>query len=185
MILKVMKNRKIWLALAVVVIVVTAISGMTLAYEKRESGNITNTFVADNAGVKLNEEFDGSVKKNVSVTNTGSVVSYIRVQLVSYRVNDAGNRIGGTASIPAFTPGNGWLNAGNGLYIYSKPVAASATTAALIGSAGITLQQYTDVDGGKQVVDVIADCVQSNPSDAVKSLWGVDVAADGTLSLKK
>ena len=185
MALKVLKNRRIWLALSLIVIFAMTTANMTIAYEKRESAKIVNTFIADNAGAKLVETFDGTVKKNVTVTNSGGVVTYIRIQLVTYRVNDAGERIGGTATVPTFTPGEGWLNAGNGLYIYSKPVGTKKTTTPLIGAGGITLQKYTDADGGKQVVDVIADCIQSNPAAAVQEMWGVTVGNNAVLALKK
>ena len=58
----------------------------------------------------VTEDFDGTTKKNVNVTNTGDIDAYLRVKLVTYRVNDDGQHIGGTAAIPAFTPGDGWVS---------------------------------------------------------------------------
>ena len=35
------------------------------------------------------------------------------------------------------------------------------------------LQWYTDVDGGKQVIEVMAEAIQSQPDDAVRQAWGI------------
>ena len=43
----------------------------------------------------------------------------------------------------------------------------------LIGTSGITLSEYTDVDGGKQVIEVMAEAIQSQPDDAVRQAWGI------------
>ena len=53
----------------------------------------------------MTESFDGTTKTNVDVVNDSNITAYIRVKLVTYRVNDAGQHIGGTAAIPSFTPG--------------------------------------------------------------------------------
>ena len=70
----------------------------------------------------VTEDFDGTTKKNVNVTNTGDIDAYLRVKLVTYRVNDDGQHIGGTAAIPAFTPGDGWVKYGD-YYYCTYPVA--------------------------------------------------------------
>ncbi len=178
-------NRKIITAIAAALMLLIGISTyVTIAFMKRESKPITNKFVGTATAIEVSEDFNGTVKKNVTATNTGKASAYIRIQLESHRENDAGNPIGG-ADLPTFTPGTGWLDAGNGLYIYSKPVkSGEKPAAALIGSTGITLQQYTDDMGGKQVVTVVAESVQASPADAVKEMWNVNVAADATLSLK-
>ena len=42
---------------------------------------------------------------------------------------------------------------------------------------------YTDADGGKQVIEVMAEAIQSVPEDAVKAAWGAgfSIGADGSL----
>ena len=100
------------------------------------------------------------------------------MKLVAYRVNDEGQHIGGEAEIPAFTPGAGWVKNGD-YYYYTKPVAPGAQPAAdLIDS--ITLSgSYTDADGGKQVIEVMAEAIQAkgvadDGTKAVVKAWGVD-----------
>ena len=101
------------------------------------------------------------------------------MKLVTYRVNEKGERIGGTAAIPGFTLGNGWF-AKDGFYYYNKPVAPGDTPATdLIGDKGIKLVEYIDADGGKQVIEVIAEAIQSVPTSVVEQMWNVKVDADG------
>lgn len=180
------KTQKILTLTAAVLIIVALVGSLTWAVLKNKTSAIKNTFSAAGSSAEIVEEFEDNVKKNVNIKNTGDIYGYVRIELISYRVNDNGDRIGGTAEIPAFTMGEGWLDAGDGLYIYSKPVApGSKPEKDLIGSTGITLKEYTDVDGGKQVIDVIGEIIQSNPHDAVEGEWGVTADKDGILSLKE
>ncbi len=135
--------------------------------------DVKNEFTPSNVACKVTETFDGNTKKNVYVTNTGDTEAYIRVKLVTYRVNDEGQHIGGTATIPDFTPGENWKEFG-GYYYYTLPVAPDdEPTADLIDSVTLT-GKYTDADGGKQVIEVMAEAIQSAPANAVKEAWGID-----------
>lgn len=183
------KNQKILTLISVIVIVATLVGSFSWAVLSNKTEVIKNTFSAATASTEIVEEFDNNIKKNVNIKNTGDIYGYVRIELVSYRVNENGDRIGGTAEIPEFTAGEGWLDLGNGLYIYSKAVAPkSKPEKDLIGNTGITLKEYTDVDGGKQVIDVIGEIIQSNPHDAVIDAWGdlgITVDKDGILSIKE
>ena len=136
-----------------------------------------NTFTPSYVSCSVTEDFNGTIKNNVNVTNTGDTEAYIRAKLVTYRVNNSGQRIGGTAEIPPFTPGNNWKEY-NGFYYYTLPVAAGGEPAAdLIGASGITLIEYkNDPDGGKQVIEVMAEAIQSKPAQAIGEAWGVTIA---------
>ena len=129
-------------------LLVTAAVGGTVAYLLTQTEPVTNTFTPSHVTCKVTESFDGTVKKNVNVTNTGDTDAYIRVKLVTYRVNDKGEHIGGTAEIPSFTPGANWKEFG-GYYYYTLPVdSGKQPKVSLISS--ITLKDtYTDADGGK------------------------------------
>ena len=160
------------LVLAFLLIASAAVSG-TLAYLVADTVDVKNEFTPSNVACKVTETFDGNTKKNVYVTNTGDTEAYIRVKLVTYRVNDEGQHIGGTATIPDFTPGENWKEFG-GYYYYTLPVAPDdEPTADLIDSVTLT-GRYTDADGGKQVIEVMAEAIQSAPANAVKEAWGID-----------
>ena len=124
------------------------------------------------------------MKKDVTAKNTSNIDAYLRIKLVSYRVNTDGERIGGTVVIPNFTPGSGWFEQ-DGFYYYHKPVAPGEIPEVnLIGDSGITLVTYTDADGGKQVIEVIAEAIQAKPTSVVADQWNVTVNDSGTISKK-
>lgn len=167
-------NKTGTLFLSLLLVVTLAISG-TLAYLVTKSDPVENKFTPSHVACQVTENFDGTTKSNVNVTNTGDTDAYIRVKLVSYRVNAQGQHIGGTAAVPSFTPGENWKLHTDGYYYYTLPVAPGEEPKAdLIGSIDLT-GSYDDADGGKQVIEVMAEAIQSGPADAVGKSWGVTV----------
>ena len=163
--------------LSLLLVVTLAISG-TVAYLVTKSEPVENKFTPSHVACQVTEDFDGTTKSNVNVTNTGDTDAYIRVKLVSYRVNAQGQHIGGTAAVPSFTPGENWKLHTDGYYYYTLPVAAGGfpnTPLIGVGENGITLISYNDVDGGKQVIEVMAEAIQSGPAYAVGQSWGVSI----------
>ena len=158
------------------------VAGGTLAWLTAQD-SVSNTFTPAHVSCVVTENFDGTVKSNVNVTNTSDIAAFIRVKLVTYRVNDDGQHIGGTATILPFTPGTGWVKYGD-FYYYTLPVEPNATPeAALIGTPGIELKDsYKDADGGKQVIEVMAEAIQSQPDRAVADAWNVTVS-NGSLNV--
>lgn len=158
-----------------VILVVTIAVGGTVAYLVTQDAPITNTFTPSHVTCKVDENFDGKTKTNVNVINTGDTEAYIRVKLVTYRVNKNGQHIGGTAAIPSFTPGQNWVENG-GYYYYTLPVApGQKPDDNLIDSIQLT-GNYDDADGGKQVIEVMAEAIQSAPAKAVGESWRVSIA---------
>lgn len=173
-------TRIITLLIALLLFSALAVGG-TVAWLTANTGNVANTFTPSHVACQVTENFDGTTKSNVNVTNTGDTEAYIRVKLVTYRVNAQGQHIGGTAEIPAFTPGEGWVKHGE-YYYYTKPVAAGkAPEKPLIGANGIALIKYDDADGGKQAIEVMAEAIQSQPAAAVTQSWDVTVGQNGTI----
>lgn len=158
-----------------VLALVLAVAGGTLAWLTANSTPVTNTFTPAQVSCAVEENFNGTTKKDVNVKNTSDIDAYLRVKLVTYRVNKDGQHIGGTAAIPDFHLGANWVKYGD-FYYYTLPVAPGAVPAEpLIGDSGITLSEYTDVDGGKQVIEVMAEAIQSVPAKAVGEAWGVTI----------
>jgi len=188
--LKLSETKKTVALLSTVLLLTIGICG-TVAYLAASSDTVINQFPPSNVDCTVTEAFDGAVKKNVNVTNTGDIDAYVRVNLISYRVNEQDVRIGGKAEIPAFTLGEGWFQHTDGFYYYAFPVKPGESPAAsLIGENGITLLSYTDVDGGRQVVEVMAEAIQADGErldgadkgkSPVELAWGVTVK-DGKLT---
>ena len=172
------------MVIATVLLLALAIGG-TVAWLSTKDAPITNTFNPSKVACEVTEKFDGStgVKSNVNVKNTGTINAFIRVKLVTYRTNDQGQHIGGTASLPNFTLGKGWVKYGD-YYYYTLPVAPKEKPEADLISS-ITLESYTDVDGGHQAIDVMAEAIQSVPEAAVNAAWGegFSISADGSLNV--
>lgn len=158
-----------------VLVLLLAVAGGTLAWLTAQTDGVVNTFTPAQVSCEVTEDFNGTIKSNVNVTNKSDISAYIRVKLVTYRVNDAGQHIGGTATIPPFTPGINWVKYGE-YYYYTLPVAAGGAPAAdLISSINLT-GSYNDADGGKQVIEVMAEAIQSSPAKAVGESWGVTIS---------
>lgn len=177
-------TRIITLLIALLLFSALAVGG-TVAWLTANATPVKNTFTPSHVACRVDESFNSTtgVKSNVNVTNTGDTEAYIRVKLVTYRVNAQGQHIGGTAEIPAFEPGAGW-KVYNGYYYYTSPVKPGEKPAADLISS-ITLEdEYTDADGGKQVVEVMAEAIQSKPANAVNEAWGVTVDDDGNLAIE-
>lgn len=171
------RTRRLNALLLSMVFLVTVAIGGTLAYLVTQDEPITNTFTPSLVTCKVTETFDedSGEKKEVNVQNTGDTDAYIRVRLVTYRTNAAGQHIGGTATIPEFTPGTNWVKYGD-YYYYTLPVKPSEKpTTDLISSITLT-QNYADSDGGNQAIDVMAEAIQSGPAEAVGTAWGVSIS---------
>ena len=173
------RSKKTVMLFLSLLLVATMVVGGTLAYLFTNTEPVENIFTPSYVSCSVTEEFNGTTKRNVNVTNTGNIDAYIRVTLVTYRVNEDGQHIGGTAAIPTFTPGAGWVKYGE-YYYYTLPVAASGTpNSPLIDETGIKLTgSYDDADGGKQVIEVMAEAIQSVPDTAVKDAWGTGFSID-------
>lgn len=158
-----------------VLALVLAVAGGTLAWLSANTTPVTNTFTPATVSCEVEETFKNNVKSNVNVRNTSNIDAYLRVKLVTYRVNEDGQHIGGTAEIPTFTLGENWAKHGD-FYYYTLPVAPEKTPAAnLIDTITLT-GSYNDADGGKQVIEVMAEAIQSQPKTAVGEAWGVKIA---------
>lgn len=173
------------MVIATVMLLALAIGG-TVAWLTDTSPAVVNTFTPSQVKCEVEETFNNKtgVKSNVKVQNTSDIPAFIRVKLVTYRTNGKGQHIGGTASVPAFTPGEGWQEH-NGYYYYTQPVQPQAFTGILIEQ--IKLQDpYLDADGGRQAIDVMAEAIQSVPEAAVKEAWGAgfSINTGGSLNVQ-
>ena len=173
------ESKKSLTALIALILIICLAVGGTVAFIVTQTQAVKNTFTPSDVTVDIQEEFNGSIKKNVNVKNTGDTDAYIRVKLVTYMADSEGNPIAENASIPYFVPGSDWSYCkSDDTYYYRKPVAPNGTTSDLIGSEGITL-----ING--QVVEVLAEGIQSVPDNAVEEAWPAVEVVDGVLQVKE
>lgn len=153
-------SKRISTVMLSLLLLLTFAIGGTLAYLVTDTAPVENTFtpgsvscqVEENADENNRVNFNGTEKKNINVRNTGSADSYIRVKLLSYRVNADGKTIGGEAPLILPPLGEGWVRYGDHYY-YTKPVAPGQipgqkgendyTGTPLFGSGVIKLVDYT------------------------------------------
>ena len=178
------RGRLAMMVLSIVLLLGVAIGG-TIAWLSTKTTPVTNTFTPAKVTCKVEENFDENtgVKTKVNVTNTGNIAVYIRVKLVTYRTNDAGQHIGGTAELPKFTPGENWVEYGK-YYYYTLPVAPDEKPAANLADSMTLTGSYEDADGGKQALDVMAEAIQSEPEKAVGEAWGVTITRNSVTPYK-
>ena len=180
------RSKKTGMLFLSLLLVIGMVVGGTVAWLSTKSAPITNTFLPSKVACQVQEEFNSTtgVKTNVNVENTGDIDAYIRVKLVSYRTNDAGQHIGGTAELPEFKLGDNWVWY-DGYYYYTLPVAAGGTPNTNLTDSMTLTGSYNDTDGGKQAIDVMAEAIQSVPEDAVQAAWGkgFSISPDGSLSV--
>lgn len=170
------RGRLAMMVLSIVLLLGVAIGG-TIAWLSTKTTSVTNTFTPAKVTCKVEENFDENtgVKTKVNVTNTGNIAVYIRVKLVTYRTNDTGQHIGGTAKLPEFTRGKNWVEK-DGYYYYTLPVAPGQQPDTNLAEKMTLTASYKDADGGKQALDVMAEAIQSEPEKAVADAWGVKIA---------
>lgn len=178
------RSKKTGMLFLSLLLVIGMVVGGTVAWLSTKSAPITNTFLPSKVACQVQEEFNSTtgVKTNVNVENTGDTQAFIRVKLVTYRTNDQGQHIGGTASLPTFTLGANWVSY-DGYYYYTLPVAPGERPETNLTDSMTLTGSYPDTDGGKQAVDVMAEAIQSVPEDAVQDAWGdgFSINADGSL----
>lgn len=201
---KSLKNKSAWL-IPGLLLVLSCIS-LVWALMTKSTPKITNEFTLAEVTCQIHEnveKMDGSsdttdstlhtgiVKKNdITVENTSNISAYIRVRLVSYYVDENNNIIGKDCPVPTFVPNSSyWISdSTNNTYYYKNPVAAGAKTEDLITPGSSIVLKKVDGTASDsyeylyQVVDVIAEAVQAQPSNAVSNVWNVSVGTDGILS---
>ncbi len=168
-------SKRLGTAVLSLLLLMTVAIGGTVAYLTSDAGSVENTFVPGKVTTEVEEGFDGTVKTNVNARNTGNIDVWVRIKLLTYRVNADGDRIGGKAEIPAFDRGDGWFWK-DGFYYYDSPVAPTKAPARNLADKIELTAAYDDADGGKQVIEVMAEAIQAMPDAAVEEAWGVTVS---------
>ena len=174
-----------------VVLLVTVAVGATLAYLIDVTDEIPNKFTPSKVTVEVNEEFDGKVKENVSIKNTGDTSAFIRAEVIITWQNAAGDVYGKapvagedytiTYNLPTESVADGKWVEKEGYYYWTKPVAAGANTGILISEAKPL--KDAPADNYFLSIEIIASGVQSDGTKdgekAVVDAWGFDPSALG------
>lgn len=181
-----MKARTIGVLLVAAVLVCIAV-GTASAFMIKRGGNSdaspAPTFgKADVACVVTKETTDE--KTAVTVKNTGNVAAYIRVQIV---VNwwDNSDLYYVSATDLDVSNMDGWVRDGNTFY-YTHCVNVGEQTSLIVVDKPTTDVAKTDENGNDvkltvYTLEVFAEAVQAEPTDAAEDLWKVVIDASGTI----
>lgn len=180
------KTKKFILIAAVSLLCCTAI-GISLAFIITNTGEIVNLFAPSTVTCAVSETFDGEVKSNVSIQNTGDTQAYIRAAVVVNWMTDDQNRVWAHEPDPTsdytivFTEDTNWIKGPDGFWYYALPVDPGASTTTLIKSVSLK-DGVTPPEGYYFSVEIVATAIQSTPERVVQEQWGVSVDSDGKIS---
>ena len=169
------RMNKLAILFIAVVMLIGAVVGTTVAFLVTETKPVENKFSYATIGTRIDENFDGTTKKDVTVTNTGDTAAYIRATyVVTWR-----SKVGGTVvtSVPdgysytltTCTDGS-WLEANDGYFYYKTAVAPNGVTE---GSLLTCTVKYPEGVEPEYIlsVEILAEAIQSTPESAARTAW--------------
>ncbi len=178
---KAKKNKSKLLIISVIILMLAIVSTVTIAFIIDKTEPVNNTFNYATVSCKVNEEsFDGNVKKNVTIENTGEVESYIRAKVVVTWMSEDGTKV--TAAKPQentdytilYSNNQNWQLGSDGYWYYTLPVNIGNSTDTLIESS--SLIETANVPNGFYLsVEIVGSAIQSTPVSAVTEKWNVSV----------
>lgn len=175
-------GRKKGLALLLSLCLLAALGALgTYAWLSARSGPASGGVTAGAVATAVEERFDGRVKSDVRVRNTGSVTAYVRVAILVQLLDENGNLRAdapeaGTDYTLRLDLENGWIRGGDGYYYCTRPVAPGDATPVLIEAC------TASAEDARLQVQILAEGVQSTPAGAVRQTWGARTDAHGTLT---
>lgn len=170
--------RKSVILLISVSALVFMVIGFSTSFLKTQKGPLVNEFASSYVTSEVVEEFDNKVKSNVRIQNTGDIAAYIRAAIIVTWKDKNGNvypqmPVAGTDYTIEFS-NNGWdIETSDGYYYYTKPVASKDYTEVLINE--VKPVDSKTPEGYRLSVEILGDAIQSLPTKAVESSWGVTV----------
>ncbi len=150
----------------------------------QQQSSLTNVVTMGKTDVSITENFDGSVKTDVAVKNSGNIPVYVRVAVTYAWQNASGEIILGvpqettdyTVTFATLGEAGDWFVL-DGYYYYKHPVAEGASTGNLIEEC----RQVSYLDGRRLVVDIVCQSIQADPAEAVTASWSGITVVNGEL----
>ena len=188
--LKLRRQGRLVALLASLLLVLGAAVGGTLAFIMTASDEKTNTFTPAQISCDVIEDFDGTVKRNAAVKNTGETDAYIRAAVnVTWMKDENASEQTVTAKVPQadfdyemfFYIDTGWIKGADGYWYYQTPVAPGAVTEAFIRECR-QLEGANVPQGYHLSVEIVASAIQSYPEKAVAQQWNVTLEGNKIVS---
>ena len=176
-----MKRTTLIRIVIVLSVVLVLLCGTTVALMFRQTSLVTNEFETAIVDCQVHEQTDtgtetATSKSSITVENTGNIPAYIRVRFVSYWVDNEGHIVGKVSEMPVISYDETTWFEQNGIYYCRTPIAVGGYTPELLQS-GKTIVLRADAETGyRQVLEVFADAIQSEPNKAVTQSWNVGIS---------
>jgi len=184
-----MKKFRLLGVLLAITVAVMALSSYVTAYMRKQTPRIENPVPIGQVSCVIKEVVSNNTKTHIEIQNTSNIPVYIRVAFISYWQDEDGNIVyEASKSVAPVYNGTDWFTK-DGYYYYTKAInppegETKYGTGNILGN-NETIPLVTKEVNGKQlfqVVDVIVEAIQANPSDAAEEVWGVKVSDSGILS---
>ncbi len=173
-----MKKRisKSFLLIVSLVFLLALSVAVSLAYIYATDQPAVNIFEPATVSCQVNESFDGNLKSNVTVQNTGNVSAYVRAfYTVTWLAETDSAKILATqpqvnVDYSVVWGSDLWIQGADGYWYYPKAIAPEEVTENLIDS----IQALGAAPEGYRLqVEIFASAIQSQPVDVVQNQWGV------------
>lgn len=161
------------LLIAIAALLIMTVGG-TVAYLVTSAGPVENKFEPVEVTTEIVEGFDGKVKQNVAIKNTGDIPVYVRAKVVANWCDKNGNIVAPWTDDISYNTTD-WTEGSDGYWYHKGAVAAGSWTENLFGSYSY---KSSDIPVGADRLEmtIVHQSVQAKPDDAVTELWGNDAA---------
>lgn len=162
-------------------LVLLGAAGGTYAWLADSAAPKENHFQPAQVSCLVQEVFDGQKKSDVKIQNTSDIPAYLRVALVANWVDEAGHIYAVAPDLSRISTLNlkDWLQGADGYYYYPHSVDPGAVTAVLVEECAD--KEQAAPPGYRLRLQVLAEAIQADPSQAVAQAWSVTVQSDGTI----
>ena len=179
-----LSSRKALFALVSVLVLVFAAVGVTVAYLQTQTDPLENEFTPAKVSCEVAETFDGSVKSDVSIRNTGDTDAFIRVSVVAnwVQIDENSDVTLVHAQQPVINKdytltladnfNANWLKDSNGFYYYKNAVKPNEATDTLIKECTLIGEAPA---GYRLAVEIVASAIQASPETVAEEHWKVTV----------
>ena len=197
------KNQRMWIILAVCLVIVV---GAVLAARNAKNKQLDNAYNEQKVSCAVVEDTSQPLQNSVRIQNTGTVLAYMRVEVVATWKSADGKTwpmkpIEGIDYSISMVEKKGWVQGADGYYYYTDavapiddpktPMSDETLTNVLISNVKQIKQSPKGVDGTQYslAIEIIAHAIQATPDEVVGQEWSnekVQVSGkNGILTVEK
>lgn len=161
--------------IVVIVMCMIGCMGVSLAYMFKELSPKTASFEKAIVTCSTNVLSDNHQINSISVTNTGNTKAFVRICLSVHMENNDNQIVGAFTSMPYIAYDiNNWIKDGDTYYYRYALNPGESTRAFLQSTITLTGTSFNNAPA-RQVIDILAEAVQTEPTSAIEETWGKTV----------